>query len=114
VRAALYRAAALIPGIHLLGMVRDHLGRRGLGVAYDSHGTRHELIFNPQTSALMGEQDIGSAPGANSWAVYLRSQVVDRLPHRPPVPLSPPCVNGGGYVTHTPLGDVQTGRKRNP
>lgn len=110
-RAALYRAAALIPGVHLLGVVRDHLGRRGLGVAYDSHGVRHELIFNPQTSALMGEQELGSASGANGWAVYLQSRVVNRLPHRPPVSLTPPCVNGGGYVTHTADGDVQTGRR---
>jgi hypothetical protein len=113
VRAALYRAAALIPGVHLLGIVRDHLGGRGLGVAYDSHGVRHELIFNPKTSALMGEQDIGAAPGSDAWAVYLRSRVVDRLPHQPPIPLTPPCGNGGGYVTQTPLGDVQTGRKPN-
>jgi hypothetical protein len=111
VRAALYRAAALIPGVHLLGIVRDHVGRPGLGVAYDSHGVRHELIFNPKTSALMGEQDIGSAPGADAWAVYLTSRVVDRLPHQPPIPLTPPCVNGGGYVTQTSLGDVQTGQK---
>jgi hypothetical protein len=111
VRAALYRAAALIPGVHLLGTARDHLGRKGLGVAYDSHGVRHELIFNPRTSALMGEQNLGPAAGSDSWAVYLESRVVDRLPHRPPAPLSPPCVNGGGYVTHTSGGDVQTGRR---
>jgi len=109
VRAALYQAAALIPGVRLLGIVRDHLGRRGLGVAYDSHGIRHELIFNPHTSALMGEQDIGSVPGANDWAVYLTSRVVDQLPQRSPLRLSPPCVNGGGYSEQTPEGDVQTG-----
>jgi hypothetical protein len=110
VRAALYRAAALIPGVKLLGMVRDHLHRRGLGVAYDSHGVRHELIFNSRTSALMGEEDTGP-PGSESWAVYLTSRVVDRLPQRPPVRLSPPCVNGGGYATHTSRGDVMTGSK---
>jgi hypothetical protein len=108
-RAALYRAAALIPGVHLLGQVHDHIGRLGVGVAYEAHGARHELIFNPRTSELMGEQDSG-APGGD-WAVYLESRVIDRLPHAPPVRLSPPCVNGGGYVTHTPQGDVQTGGK---
>jgi hypothetical protein len=103
VRATLYRAAALIPGVQLLGTVRDPLGRRGLGVGFDAHGNHHELIFNPHTSALMAEQTTGPTPGADSSAVYLQSRLVDRLPHRPPVALTPPCVNGGGYVTHTPL-----------
>jgi hypothetical protein len=107
-RAALYRAAALIPGVHLLGQVRDHLGRTGLGVAYDADGDRHELIFNSRTSELMGEQDIASG-SQGDWAVYLQTRVVNRLPHSPPIPLSPPCVNGGGAVTHTSDGDVQTG-----
>jgi hypothetical protein len=60
----------------------------------------------------MGEQDNGS-PGA-SWAVYLDTRVVDRLPQSPPIPLSPPCVAGGGYITHTAHGDVQTGRQPRP
>lgn len=104
-RAALYRAAALIPGVRLLGTVRDHLGRSGLGVAYGNQ----ELIFNPRTAALMAEQTIGE-PG---WTVYLASRVVNRLPRRSPLPLTPPCVNYGGYITHTPAGDVQTGARPN-
>jgi hypothetical protein len=111
VRAALYRAAALIPGVHLLGPVRDHAGRIGLGVAYDAPGIHHELIFNPRTSELMGEEDGGSkTPGAD-WAVYLETRVVDRLPEAPPIRLSPPCAGPAGYITHTPEGDVQTGAK---
>ena len=104
-RAALYRAAALIPGVRLLGRVRDRLGREGLGVAYG----KNELIFNPRTAALMGEQTIGQ-PG---WTVYHASRVVNRLPRRSPLPLTPPCVNYGGYITHTPAGDVQTGARAN-
>jgi len=103
-RAALYRAAALIPGVRLLGTVRDHLGRSGLGVAYRNH----ELIFNPQTAALMAEQTIGDS----GWTVYLASHVVNRLPRRSPLPLTPPCIDYGGYITHTPAGDVQTGARR--
>jgi hypothetical protein len=53
----------------------------------------------------MAEQTIGD-PG---WTVYLASRVVDRLPRRSPLPLTPPCVNHGGTTTHTPAGDVQTG-----
>lgn len=113
VRAALYRAAALIPGVHLLGPVRDHVGRVGLGVAYDAPGVRHELIFDPRTSELMGEQDSGPGVLAD-WAVYLQTRVVDRLPEPPPVRLSPPCTGASGYITHTPKGDVQTGAKPQP
>ena len=104
-RAALYRATALIPGIRLLGTVRDHLGRSGLGAAYRNH----ELIFNPRTAVLMAEQTIGG-PG---WTVYLASRVINRLPRRSPLPLTPPCVNYGGSITHTPAGDVQTGARHN-
>jgi hypothetical protein len=100
-RAALYRAASLIPGVRLRGTVRDHLGRSGLGVAYRTH----ELIFNPRTATLMAEQTVRD-PG---WTVYLASRVVNRLPRRSPLPLTPPCVNDGGSITHTPAGDVQTG-----
>jgi hypothetical protein len=108
-RAALYRAAALIPGVRLLGGVRDHLGRLGLGVAYDAHGERQELIFNPRTSALMGEQVVAASGSASSWAVYRESRIVDRLPGRPPAPLTPPCVNGGGIGRQTPHGAVMVG-----
>ncbi len=104
-RAALYRATALIPGVRLLGTVRDHLGRSGLGAAYRNH----ELIFNPRTAVLMAEQTLGG-PG---WTVYRASRVVNQLPRRSPLPLTPPCVNYGGSITHTPSGDVQTGARPN-
>jgi len=110
-RAALYRAAALIPGVRLLGTVRDHDGRRGLGVAFTSHGERNELIFNPRTAALLGEQSGGSAPGENSWSVYLDSRVVSRLPYPSPVPLTSPCHHTMGYVSHVPGGTVMSGRR---
>jgi hypothetical protein len=110
VRAALYRAAALIPGVRLLGTVQDHLGRQGLGVALTSGGNlRSELIFNRQTAALMGEESAGSSPGSSSWAVYLASTVVDSLPEPSPVPLSPPCVHTAGHVQHVQGTTVITG-----
>jgi hypothetical protein len=113
-RAALYRAAALIPGVRLLGTVKDHLGRAGLGVAFDSHGARHELIFDRRTAALMGEQDgaVGGLPA--DWAVYLQSRLVRRLPQPAPAPLTPPCINSGGYDHQTPSGSVMTGQPVSP
>jgi hypothetical protein len=59
-RAALYEVAAELPGIELLGKVEDPEGRTGIGIAYRGarEGTRSELIFNPNTSALFGERQI--------------------------------------------------------
>jgi hypothetical protein len=88
-RAALYQVAAGLPGVELLGHVTDHSGRSGVGIAYVSGGTQHELIFNPGTSALMGEEDTAvDAPTTAStskyaagtlvdWVVYLSSGVVN-------------------------------------
>ena len=101
-RAALYHAAALVPGIHLLGTVRDHSGRSGLGVAAtDGQRRRQELVFNPHTAALMGEQMSGPDAGEDSWAVYLQSRVVGHLPDRSPRPLTPPCQHYAGRIIQT-------------
>jgi hypothetical protein len=90
-RAALLQVAAGLPGIEELGTVTDHEGRRGVGVAYVSGGARHELIFDPKNSSLMGEQDVvvAASPGSEpvgtmvAWAVYLRSGVVDSVSQVP-------------------------------
>lgn len=88
-RAAIYEVAAELPRIELLGDVRDPVGRQGVGVAFTDHrrGTRHELIFDPSDSALLGERDIVVAPGGGGlqvpagttvgYASYLESKVVD-------------------------------------
>lgn len=108
-RAALYKAAALIPGVRLLGVVPDHLGRKGLGIALTDHGVRTELILNRRTAALMGEQATGSHPGDDYWAVYLSSRVVNRQPYPSPVPLRPACHHGAGYSRTVPGGTTMTG-----
>lgn len=56
VRSALYTIASQLSGVELVGQVHDQLGRSGVAVAYTSHGIRHELIFDPQTSALLAER----------------------------------------------------------
>lgn len=100
-RAAIYRAAATIPGVKLLGPTPDHLGRRGVGIGYPGHGAIHELIFNPHTSALLGEQTINTTTGQTlDWAAYLTSQIVNHIPTKPPGRLDRPCINYGGYM-HT-------------
>ena len=96
VRAALYRLTAELPGVELLGDVEDPAGRPGIGVAYTDRrrGIRHELIFDPETSALLGEReslvrsgayDFAAPPGtATSYVSYLESKVVDSLGKNPP------------------------------
>jgi len=84
IRAALYRAAALIPGVRLLGAVRDHAGRVGLGVAFFDHRHRTgELIFSRHTAALLGEDDFARSGKLITWTVYLQSKIVHTLPAAP-------------------------------
>jgi hypothetical protein len=110
VRATLYRAAALIPDVQLLGTVPDHEGRPGLGVAVDfpdSPNSTYELIFDPQTGELLAEQQTGAYGG---WTVYLRDKVVDSLPSQPPGPIGPPCTHRTGGVAHpVPGGSITNG-----
>jgi hypothetical protein len=86
VRSALYTIASELPGVQLVGPTDDHLGRRGTAVAYVSQGLRHELIFDPRTAALLGEQTTVSDPSqvrslpagaVVEWTSYLSSGVVD-------------------------------------
>lgn len=56
-RAAILRAAALIPGIELIQDVRDVAGRGGVGVAFDGTGGESVLVFDPKTYELLGEND---------------------------------------------------------
>jgi hypothetical protein len=92
-RAALYEVAARIPGIELLGPTTDRLGRAGVAVAYSSSSAheRHELIFDPRTSALLGEQyesldgNVFGYPAGTvtGYATYVSTGVVDALGARP-------------------------------
>ena len=91
-RAALYRIAATLPGVDLLGTVQDHAGRSGTAVGYTNHGDRNVLIFDPTTAALLGEESVVVDPTVAhepvpagtvmSWSVYLASGVVDSTAQR--------------------------------
>jgi hypothetical protein len=93
VRAALYKVAAGIPGVELVGQVRDRAGRQGVAVAMTSTYTglkqRHVLIFDPKTSALLAEETVlleavrwvdAKPPVVIGYATYLESGVVQSLP----------------------------------
>jgi hypothetical protein len=61
--AALYRAAALIPGVTLVGHAKDGMGRAGVAVAWTVGQDRDEWIFNPKTGQFLGEYDYNTATG---------------------------------------------------
>jgi len=95
-RAALFRVAARIPGVELVGEVTDPAGRRGVAVARTSDDAgfleRNELVFDPETSELLAERQvllervdwIDAKPGTViGYAVYLNSGLVDATSDRP-------------------------------
>ncbi|MEW1910101.1 CU044_5270 family protein [Kitasatospora sp. NPDC085895] len=59
VTAALYRAAAKIPGVELVPDSVDAVGRHGVGVGLTSaDGVRQEWIFDRSTSEFLGERQV--------------------------------------------------------
>jgi hypothetical protein len=64
-RSAMYGALALIPGVKSIGLDRDLVGRQGDAIVFTDHfhGFRTELIFDPDTSALLGERETAIAKG---------------------------------------------------
>ena len=81
-RAALYRVAARVPGVELLGKVHDAIGRPGVAVALGEPHERSELVFDPKTAELLGERDeMDGQPAFES--AYLESGVVDSTSARP-------------------------------
>jgi hypothetical protein len=98
VSAALYRAAALIPGVRVIPRATDILGQSGIGVqfarrviqspapgvpyreTFDPNGAT--WIFNPSTLLWMGEND-GTVHGKPMGSVVLKRAIVDRLGQLP-------------------------------
>jgi hypothetical protein len=89
-RAGLYGALAVIPGVELVGDVTDRAGRHGTAVAFTEVGTRNELIFDPATSEMLAERTVLLDPSAAQLplpkgtvigdSAYLERAVVDELP----------------------------------
>lgn len=61
-RAALFRAAAYIPGVVADGDARDSAGRRGIAVSREQDGIREEFIFDPRTARLLEERSVVTGP----------------------------------------------------
>ncbi|WP_170180614.1 CU044_5270 family protein [Actinomadura pelletieri] len=59
-RAALYRAAAAIPGVTTVPQAEDAAGRKGIAAAMTikAMGVREEYIFDPRTYQYLGERTV--------------------------------------------------------
>lgn len=84
-RAALFRAMALVPGVRFQGEMEDRLGRGGVGVSYDDEdGIRQLLIFDPDTSAVLEERMTSARSGKLvGYRVVVESGVVHSTRERP-------------------------------
>jgi hypothetical protein len=72
VNAALYRAAAKIPGVVVVPHSVDAAGRQGVGVArVDASGERDEWIFDKKSLTYLGERDYLVRDTANGKAGML-------------------------------------------
>jgi hypothetical protein len=84
VSAALYRAAALIPGVTVVANATDAIGRHGVAVAFTYQGTRTEWIFNRQTLRYLGSRSIDLANGAtNGMSAVMQRAFVDHVGQLP-------------------------------
>ncbi|MFG1919212.1 CU044_5270 family protein [Micromonospora sp. NPDC048898] len=88
--AALYRAAAKIPGVEMVRGATDAAGRRGIAVAHTERSRRDEWIFDEQTFDYLGERSYLVADTADGPAgtvlgttAVLQRAVVSQLGQRP-------------------------------
>jgi RNA polymerase sigma-70 factor (ECF subfamily) len=114
IRAALYRATALIPGVKLLGPQSNPAGQSGLGVGFYEDGKPvSELIFDQQTAKLIGEESFDQNGKLVGWTAYLQSKIVNTLPNAPLEPANPPASSGpstaAGTTTAPPPATTTTG-----
>lgn len=63
VGAALYRAAAKIPGVTVVRTAADAAGREGVAVARTAHGRQTQWIFDRTTYAFLGERTVLTEAG---------------------------------------------------
>lgn len=90
VRQALYQVGSQIEGVEIAEQVEDHQGRPALALSYtgsmNETTTRRTLFFDPQTYALLGEEQIllepspwiAAQPGETiGWVSYMTMGTVD-------------------------------------
>ncbi|MFD9034433.1 CU044_5270 family protein [Streptomyces sp. NPDC059567] len=88
--AALYRSAALIPGVEVVPDAVDAAGRHGVAVARVHDGERTEWIFDKSTARLLGERTVllednawGKAGTVVTSVALISSGIVDEAGQTP-------------------------------
>jgi hypothetical protein len=111
VTAALYRAAALIPGVTFVHNATDAIGRHGVAVGRIGPGVdggvREELIFSRATLRLIGERTVIARTGVTTTATAIIARAF--VDHRGQVPSAGPAP-GGGRASSTPSSGPSVGR----
>ncbi|WP_375387588.1 CU044_5270 family protein [uncultured Amnibacterium sp.] len=88
-RAAMYRAAAMIPGVEITEREANLDGRTGIAIGRtESNGIRQELIIDPQNGRLIGEREVvtradvipGFPAGTPMGFTAVTATVVDSAP----------------------------------
>ncbi|MFE2088759.1 CU044_5270 family protein [Streptomyces sp. NPDC059460] len=94
VSAALYKAAARIPGVTVIHAATDATGREGVAVARTAHGQQTQWVFDRTTYAFLGERtvlteagDAGPAGTVVGTSAVLTKAAVDRAGETP-VPMT--------------------------
>ena len=75
VSAALFRAAALIPGVTVIPSAVDAAGLPGIAVSFTSNGEQSEWIFDKQTLQMLGELDFVNGTLTGKSAIIARAFV---------------------------------------
>lgn len=75
VSAALFRAAALIPGVTVVSRAVDAAGRPGVAVSFTSNGEQSEWIFDSQSLQMLGELDFVDGTLTGTSAIITRAFV---------------------------------------
>ena len=69
-RAALYKAAADIPGVEITDKQANLDGRSGVAIGRtESDGSRQELIIDPTTGLMIGEREVATGKAASGAKV---------------------------------------------
>ncbi|MFE5797698.1 CU044_5270 family protein [Streptomyces sp. NPDC056503] len=131
VTAALFEAAARIPGVVVVPSARDAAGREGVAVARTAGGERTQWVFDRSTSAFLGERTVLVSDSATGRAGTVLSETAvltggggggaGRRPGcggrgggGPPGGGPPPRVSLGGRPRGTRRSAGGRGRRRSP
>lgn len=76
-RAALFKLVEQLPGVTPLGRTKDASGRVGTGVALTTPHLRDILVFNPHTSAVLGDLTVTMSSSSVLGTVVPKGTLVD-------------------------------------